>query len=129
MNPVQAVRHFNRFYTNRIGVLSEGLYRSPFSLTEIRVLYELAHRENLTSTELGRELGLDAGYLSRILRRFGEAGLVARTASETDRRQSTLRMTSKGRKVFAPIEAQSAKEVDALLSGLSGGGQARLVSA
>src|SRR5207249_4583473 len=84
MDSVQSVRHFNRFYTSRIGVLSEGLYRSTFSLTEIRVLYELAHGEDLTATVLGKELGLDAGYLSRILRGFGEAGLVSKTASETD---------------------------------------------
>src|SRR5262249_12862313 len=94
---VAAVRRFNRFYTAQIGVLHEGLLHSPFTLTEARVLYELAHRDRPTATDLVKELGLDAGYLSRILRGFRLRGLVARTSSTADGRQTLLSLTRKGR--------------------------------
>ena len=126
---VAAVRHFNRFYTKRIGVLHEGLLRSPFSLTEVRLLYELAHREQLTATGLGKELGLDPGYLSRILSGFVKRGLVARTPSPADGRQTLLALTASGRKVFAPLEARSNEEVSAMLAGLSAPEQKRLIEA
>ena len=126
---VRAVRRFNRFYTRKIGVLREGAYRSPFSLTQVRVLYELAHRDRPTATELGRDLGLDAGYLSRILRGFEKRGLVAKTRSATDGRRTHLALTTQGRKVFAPLDARSDDEVAAMLSGLSGDEQGRMVAA
>jgi DNA-binding MarR family transcriptional regulator/GNAT superfamily N-acetyltransferase len=126
---VEAVRHFNRDYTRRIGVLREGLLDSPFSLTQARVLYELAHREQPTATALGQELGLDAGYLSRILSAFARRGLLARRPSKTDGRQSLLRLTPRGRQVFAKLDAGSAQEVLGLIAPLSGADQERLVSA
>jgi DNA-binding MarR family transcriptional regulator/GNAT superfamily N-acetyltransferase len=126
---VEAVRRFNRFYTQQIGVLQERLLRSPFSLTEVRILYELAHRQKLTATELGKELGLDGGYLSRILRGFEKRGLIGRTPSEADGRQSHLGLTEEGRDAFAPINARSHDEVAAALSNLSTAQQKRLVEA
>src|SRR5260370_22425013 len=126
---VQAVRGFNRFYTRQIGLLHEALYRSPFSLTEVRVLYELANREWPTATEIGKELGIDAGYLSRILREFGKRGLLRRRRSESDERQSLLSLTAKGRKVFGPLDERSNDEVRAMLSSLPAGGQQRVVRA
>jgi len=126
---VEAARRFNRFYTRKIGVLHEGAYKSPFSLTEVRVLYELAHRDKPTATALGRDLGLDPGYLSRILRGFERRGLVLKTRSPADGRQSHLSLTAQGRKVFAPLNARSRDEVAAMLGGLSPAAQARLVGA
>ena len=126
---VAAARRFNRFYTRTIGVLREGAYRSPFSLTEVRVLYELAHRDQPTASELGGDLGLDAGYLSRILRGFEKQGLIVRTRSTADGRQSHLGLTAQGRKAFAPLDARSHDEIAALLAGLSAAEQGRLIGA
>ena len=112
---VAAMRRFNRFYTQKIGVLSEGLLNSRFTLTEARLLYELAHRDNPTATELGRDLGLDAGYLSRILAGFEKKRLLKRTSSETDGRRYHLALTEKGRKAFAPLDEGSRGEIAALL--------------
>src|SRR5882672_5706161 len=126
---VAAVRGFNRFYTQKIGVLNEGLLKSRFSLTEARVLYELAHRERPTATELRGDLGLDAGYLSRILRRFEQQGLIARTTSRADGRQSLLALTAKGRAAFAPLDARSRQEIGTLMDGLGEPDQARLAAA
>lgn len=126
---IAAVRRFTRFYTRQIGLLDEHLYRSPFSLTEVRVLYELAHRPALTASALGRELGLDAGYLSRMLRKFHSDGLIAKQASETDARQSLLSLTPKGRKAFAPLEKRSEEQVAGMLEKLSPAQQEKLVAA
>ena len=107
---VEAVRHFNRFYTKQIGVVTEQYLKSPFSVTEARVIYELAHHEQTTATELGNELGLDAGQLSRILRDFKKCGLIDKQPSETDGRQSILRLTEKGQDEFAMLNARSQVE-------------------
>lgn len=125
---VAAMRRFNRFYTRQIGLLQEHLLESPFSLTEARVLFELAQREHTTATELGDELGLDAGYLSRILQGFHKRGLIEKQPSTADARQTLLRMTQRGREAFAEIDTASAGEVAALLGTLSEDVQSRLIA-
>lgn len=126
---IDTVRQFNRFYTRRIGVLRDGLLGSPYSLAEARVLYEVAHRDGPTAAELGRELSLDAGYLSRLVRALERNGLVARTPSATDSRRSHLALTAKGRRAFATLNSRSNEEVAALLNDLPDAAQGRLVSA
>jgi DNA-binding MarR family transcriptional regulator/GNAT superfamily N-acetyltransferase len=126
---IEAVRRFNRFFTRRIGVLREGLLHSRYSLTEARVLFELANREGLTPSDLSRELGLDPGYLSRTLGRLEEQGLVARVRSHNDGRRRLLSLTSDGEDAFAVLDARSRKEVGEMLEGLSEGDQRRLLEA
>ena len=126
---VAAVRAFNRLLTRQIGLLQEGYLDSPFSLTQVRVLYELAHREGATASQIARDLGLDAGYLSRILRNFAELGLVERAASEEDARRSILSLTPRGREVFVPLEQRSHADISALLARLTASDQERLVDA
>jgi len=126
---IAAARRFNRFYTQRIGLLQERWVRSPLSLAEARVLYELVRREKPTASELARELGLDAGYLSRILRGFRRRGLITRQRSPRDGRQSLLQLTPRGDKTFAPIEARTRAEMAALLGPLSQAEQDRLCEA
>ena len=112
---VAAVRRFNRLYTRRIGVLDEGHLHSPYSLTEGRVLYELAQRDGSTAGEVIRELGIDAGYLSRILRSFEERALIERRPSTKDRRQSLFSLTAAGRRAFEELDTGAAKEIATLL--------------
>jgi DNA-binding MarR family transcriptional regulator/GNAT superfamily N-acetyltransferase len=113
---VAAVRGFNRFYTTQIGILDRGYLHSPFSLAEARVLYELANRDQPpTATDLSRDLRIDAGYLSRILRGFGKRGLVRQETSSEDGRRSHLSLTAKGRKSFAQLDRRSNSEVRALV--------------
>ena len=126
---IAAVRRFNRFYTQKIGVLEDGLYDSPYSLTEVRILYELSVRGNATASELGAELSLDAGYLSRILKTFRRDGLVARRRSEEDGRRGELSLTKKGKATFAPLDRRSRDGVARLLAPLSDADQDRVVSA
>ncbi len=129
-NPVyvKQLRSFNRFYTQRIGVLDPYL-NSEFSLTEVRVLYELAHRDQPTATELARDLALDAGYLSRILRRFESRGWLARVPSPADARQSLLKLTESGHAAFAPLQQQSRDEAAQLLGALAEPAQRQLIDA
>jgi DNA-binding MarR family transcriptional regulator/N-acetylglutamate synthase-like GNAT family acetyltransferase len=126
---IAAVRRFTRFYTQHLGVLREGLLDSPFSLAQGRVLYELANRAQPTASELGKDLGLDAGYLSRILRAFERQKLLQRTASKSDGRQSLLAITDKGRRAFAPLNARSREQIGTMLEPLSEGEQETLVAA
>lgn len=128
-NAVQTIRRFNRFYTRQIGVLQEHLLQSQFSLTEVRVLYELAHRERVTAGDLCQELGLDRGYLSRMLQNFESQGWIKTAASPEDRRRVFLTFTAKGRKVFTPLEQRSSAEVSAMLSKLAPAQQEKLLSA
>ena len=126
---IAAVRRFSRFYTRQLGLLQESLVHTRFSLTEARVFYELAHREQVTASALAADLDLDHGYLSRILRRFGEEGLLKKARAPADGRQSLLTITAKGRKAFAPLNQGSHDQVAELLGGLSEGEQARVVGA
>jgi DNA-binding MarR family transcriptional regulator/GNAT superfamily N-acetyltransferase len=126
---IAAVRRFSRFYTRELGLLRESLVGAGFSLTESRVLYELAHRDQVTASELAADLDLDHGYLSRILRRFGEDGLLRKTRAEDDGRQSLITITAKGRKAFAPLNKGSHDQVAALLGRLGEAEQARVVGA
>lgn len=130
VNPnIHAVRSFNRFYTRQIGVLREGLFKSPFSLAELRVLYEVAHREHPTATELCQQLGLDPGYLSRILRGLEKRSLVHKSASQSDGRQSLLGLTARGKATFTTLDARQNDEVATMLRQLPTAGQTRLVQA
>ncbi|HEY1475165.1 MAG TPA: bifunctional helix-turn-helix transcriptional regulator/GNAT family N-acetyltransferase [Pseudolabrys sp.] len=128
-----AVRRFNRFYTRQIGVLRKTYLDSPYSLGEMRVLYEIAQADRLgdgvTASDIACALDLDAGYLSRVLRNFEKRGLITRKASPEDARQSHLALTSRGRKTFAPAEERSQRDVAAMLGKLGGGDQAKLVAA
>src|ERR1700733_292668 len=126
---IAEVRSFNRFYTRGIGVLNEGLLRSPFSLAEARVLYELAHRDKPTASGLRQELNLDAGYLSRILRGFEKRGFIRKTRAAKDGRQSLLSLTARGSAAFAGLNERSHDEIQTMLSSLSEAQQHRIVEA
>lgn len=115
---VEAIRRFNRFYTRQLGLLEEGLLKSDFSLTEVRILYELAHRDGLTATALGADLALDAGYLSRLLKKFGRRRFIRRTASASDGRQSLLTLTKAGRAAFEPLNRAAGDQVAAMIAHL-----------
>ncbi|HEU5367497.1 MAG TPA: helix-turn-helix domain-containing GNAT family N-acetyltransferase [Ktedonobacterales bacterium] len=126
---ISAVRHFNRFFTRQIGVLREGLLHSPYPLTEARIIFELAQRQGLTAADLGRELGLDAGYLSRLLARLEQQGLLEKTRSETDGRQRLLRLTPQGEQAFALLDQRSRDEITDMLTELGEDDQQRLLKA
>src|SRR6202051_4141399 len=126
---VAAVRAFTRFYTRKLGVLDQQLLKSPFSLSEARGLYELATNENLAAKEIGIELGLDPGYLSRIVQNFDEKGLITRKPLASDRRQYLLSLTAKGRQAFAKLDRSSHDEVAAMLAALPRGDGQCLIAA
>jgi len=128
-DPVQTIRRFNRFYTRQIGVLQDHLLRSQFSLTEVRVLYELAHRHNVTAKDLCRDLGLDRGYVSRMLQSFEAHGWIKVVPSLDDRRRQLLSLTAKGHRVFDPLEHRSTEEVAAMLARLSPRQQKKMLAA
>jgi DNA-binding MarR family transcriptional regulator/N-acetylglutamate synthase-like GNAT family acetyltransferase len=126
---VDSVRHFNRFYTRQLGLLDKGYLSSDWTLTEVRVLYELAHNRNVTAAEISAALQLDMAYLSRILAAFERQRLVKRTVSRTDARQRHLTLTAKGRAAFAPLDRSAARQVIDILTPLSKLQRRRLVSA
>jgi DNA-binding MarR family transcriptional regulator/GNAT superfamily N-acetyltransferase len=123
------VRQFNRFFTRQIGVLREGLLHSPYPLTDARILFELGQTDQLTASRLGRELGLDAGYLSRILARLEQRGLLEKVRSENDGRQLLLSLSAAGKEAFALLDQRSREEVSEMLNELSEEDQQRLLKA
>jgi DNA-binding MarR family transcriptional regulator/N-acetylglutamate synthase-like GNAT family acetyltransferase len=126
---ISAVRAFNRFYTRKLGVLDQQLLKSPFSLSEARVLYEIANREDLTAKQIGIGLGLDPGYLSRMIQNFDDSGLVTRKSLASDRRQHRLSLTAKGRRAFDKLNRNSQDDVAAMLAALPDSGRERLIGA
>jgi DNA-binding MarR family transcriptional regulator/GNAT superfamily N-acetyltransferase len=124
-----AVRGFNRFYTRQIGVLRKTFLDSPYSLGEARVLYEIASRQAPTASDVARALDLDAGYLSRLLRAFERRGLIRRTTSPRDARQSHLSLTPRGRRAYAPLERRSQREAATMLARLAPAERSRLIAA
>jgi DNA-binding MarR family transcriptional regulator/GNAT superfamily N-acetyltransferase len=126
---VAAVRRFNRYYTRQIGLLRKTFLDSPYSLGEARVLYEIASRRAPTASDIARNLDLDAGYLSRVLRKFERRGLIRRRTSPQDGRQSHLTLTPRGQKSFMPLEARSQRDIAAMLAKLKPADQARLTAA
>jgi DNA-binding MarR family transcriptional regulator/GNAT superfamily N-acetyltransferase len=126
---IDAVRRFNRFYTRRIGALRGGFLGSPFPLPEARLLYELGHRGQCTATQIGSELDLDAGYLSRLLQSLKRRGLVQARRSAADARASVLSLSAKGRRAFSLLDSRSREEVSGMLAALPASDQGRLVGA
>ena len=126
---INAVRQFNRFITQQIGVLRDGFLHTPYSLAQARILYELGHGQDLTAAWLCGELGLSAGYLSRLLEGFKNLGLIEKIRSEADGRQRILRLTALGKEAFALLDWRSRNEVAGMLAGLSGEDQKRLLKA
>jgi DNA-binding MarR family transcriptional regulator/N-acetylglutamate synthase-like GNAT family acetyltransferase len=116
---IAAFRRFNRFYTQKIGVLEKGYLQSPFSLAEARVLYELAHREETTASEISANLGLDMGYLSRILAKLQGEQLIRRARAEQDARQRLIQVTLKGKKAVSALDSRSEQQAASLLTGLT----------
>lgn len=126
---IAAVRGFNRFYTRQLGLLDRGLLGSDFTLTQARVLYELARRERSSAADIGRDLGLDAGYLSRMLRGFARRGYLVRTRSDRDGRRSWLRLTRRGRAAFLPLDRAARRQIAGLIGPMSAGKRRCLVTA
>jgi DNA-binding MarR family transcriptional regulator/GNAT superfamily N-acetyltransferase len=126
---IGAVRHFNRFYTKQIGVLNEGLLESPFTVTEARIIYELANRERATATELGNELGMDPGYLSRTLRALETRKVITRKTSASDARQNVVVLTAKGRREFESLDRLSRNQIEEILNDLTSVERKRLLAA
>jgi len=128
-NRIDEIRSFNRFYTRSIGALREGLLHSPYSLTEARILFEIANQDNLTASVLGRILGLDSGYLSRILSKFEQQDLIKKVRSKKDARQLLLNLTKEGKKAFSVLDKRSTEEIEEMLNDLGEKDQKKLLGA
>jgi len=128
-NRVAAVRRFNRFFTRRLGVLREGLLHTPYSLTESRILYEIANRDQVIAADLSKDLGLDPGYLSRILDRLEQKGLIRKEQVPSDGRQRLLRLTPDGEAAASLLDQRSREEIGEMLGNLSEQDQNRLIQA
>ena len=126
---IAAVRRFNRFFTRRLGVLREGLLHTPYSLTESRIIYEIANRDHVIAADLSKELGLDPGYLSRILDRLEQQGLIQKVQSPSDGRQRLLRLTPDGEEAASLLDRRSREEIGEMLGNLSEQDQNRLMQA
>jgi DNA-binding MarR family transcriptional regulator/GNAT superfamily N-acetyltransferase len=126
-NATAAIRDFNRFYTRQIGLLDQSFLGSPFTLTEVRVLYELAHRDSPTATEIARELSLDAGYLSRLLKKLERQGHLVRGRDAEDARQRPVRLTKSGRRVFDGLDRASGEQIATMIAALTPGQVSELV--
>jgi DNA-binding MarR family transcriptional regulator len=118
-NEMALVREFNRFYTRQIGVLQEGLLSSPYSLTEVRVMYELSRQRGITASELASTLGFDHGYMSRLLRRLQSLRLIDKQRSSGDGRQLLLTLTNKGQRIYSALDLRASSEIQLLLKDLS----------
>ena len=126
---IDRIRGFNRLYTRQLGLLDQGLLGSEFTLTEARVLYELANHGETTATEIARELGIDLGYLSRLIKKFDRRRYIKRTRSPTDARQSRLRLTEKGRTVFDPLDRAARSQIAAMIGPMTREQRGELVAA
>jgi DNA-binding MarR family transcriptional regulator/GNAT superfamily N-acetyltransferase len=126
---IAAFRRFNRFYTQKIGVLENGYLQSPFSLAEARLLYELAQREESTASELSASLGLDMGYLSRMLGKLQEQDFIKRAPAQQDARQRLIQVTTKGKKAVHALDSRSHDQAGALLAGLTAPQQTNVLQA
>jgi DNA-binding MarR family transcriptional regulator/GNAT superfamily N-acetyltransferase len=126
---IDAVRRFNRYYTRQIGVLRKRFLDSPYSLSEARILHEIATKNAPTASDIAKSLDLDAGYLSRVLRNFEKRGLIRRRTSAEDGRQSHLTLTPRGKKSYRPLDARSQRDTAAMLTKLKAGDQTRLIAA
>jgi DNA-binding MarR family transcriptional regulator/GNAT superfamily N-acetyltransferase len=123
------VRRFNRFYTEQIGLLTDRLLKSEYSLIQLRILYEIGYRDSPTAARIAHDLRLDRGYMSRILQRFQRQKLIKRTTSPDDARASLLALTTKGRLVFRTLDRRSSEQVAELLRQVSAKNQQRLLGA
>jgi DNA-binding MarR family transcriptional regulator/GNAT superfamily N-acetyltransferase len=128
-NVIDSIRRFNRFYTRQIGVLNAGFLDSPYSLTEVRILYELSSGSSSTVTELSRNLGIDLGYVSRIVSAFTRKGLITRKKSSRDGRAMTVTLSTKGRSVFRDLDRRQQQQIELLLKPVSPADQQTLLGA
>jgi DNA-binding MarR family transcriptional regulator/GNAT superfamily N-acetyltransferase len=126
---IERVRRFNRFYTEQIGVLTDHLLDSDYTLTEVRVLYEIDHHDGATAAQIAQDLGVDRGYLSRVLQRLQREGLVRRTTAPHDGRARLLALTARGRRLFRGLDTRADRQIEGLLRHTSAADRDRLTSA